>query len=52
MSAVGGEPLAEYPLESPPRFDGMAAAEGSIYMATVDGRVLCLAGSKQEPPNQ
>ena len=43
ISADGGKKLAELPLESPPLFDGMAAADGRLYLATVDGRVLCLS---------
>jgi hypothetical protein len=27
-----------------PVFDGMAAANGNLYVATTDGRVLCFAG--------
>jgi outer membrane protein assembly factor BamB len=42
VSAVDGERLAEIRLRSPPIFDGMAAANGRLYMATVDGKVLCL----------
>jgi len=42
LSTADGKPLAEYPLEHPPVFDGMAAAEGSIYMATTGGKVLRL----------
>ena len=41
--AVGdGRPLAEHPLPAPPVFDGMAAANGCLYLATLDGRVLCM----------
>ncbi len=35
---------AAYRLDSLPVFDGMAAAGGRLFMATADGRVLCLAG--------
>jgi len=41
VSASDGEKLAEYNLESPPVWDGMAAANGRLYLATNDGRVLC-----------
>jgi outer membrane protein assembly factor BamB len=39
-----GTVLAEHRLDSPAVWDGMAAANGRLYVATVDGRVLCLAG--------
>jgi len=44
VSAVDGEKLAEYELDSLPAFDGMAAAGGRLYISTSDGEVLCLAG--------
>jgi len=28
-------------LEAPPAFDGMSAAHGRLYMATLDGKVIC-----------
>ena len=34
-------------LDSPPVFDGMAAAAGQLYLATTDGRVVCLGGSAE-----
>jgi outer membrane protein assembly factor BamB len=39
-----GRQLAEYPLVSPPVFDGLAAAAGGLYLSTVAGSVLCLSG--------
>ena len=41
VSAGSGEKLHEYNLDSPPVFDGMAAADGSLYLVTMDGRVSC-----------
>jgi len=41
VSAADGLQLAEQPLDAPPVFDGMAAAEGKLFLVTVDGRVLC-----------
>jgi hypothetical protein len=41
-----GETLAEFELPSAPVFDGMIAASGKLYLATADGRVLCM-GKKQ-----
>ncbi len=42
LSTADGSELARHELESPPVFDGMAAADGKLYMATTDGEVLCL----------
>lgn len=41
VSVEEGEKLAEYELESPPVWDGMAAAEGRLYSALMDGSVIC-----------
>ena len=44
VAGADGKQLAEFPLQSPPVFDGMVAAAGRLYLATTDGSVLCLAG--------
>jgi hypothetical protein len=44
LSTADGSELAKYDLDSPPVFDGMAAAGGRLYMATTGGEVLCLDG--------
>jgi hypothetical protein len=31
-------------LPSPPAFDGISAAGGRLYIATEDGKLLCLSG--------
>jgi outer membrane protein assembly factor BamB len=41
VSAEDGARLYEYKLDSPPVFDGMAAADGKLYLATGDGCVSC-----------
>jgi hypothetical protein len=41
ISTADGKKLAEYRLESPPRFDGMAAANGRLYLSHTDGRLVC-----------
>jgi len=41
VSASDGEKLAEYKLDSLPVWDGMAAANGRLYLATKSGKVLC-----------
>lgn len=38
-----GQVLAEFPLDSPAIWDGMAAANGRLYIATVQGSLVCLA---------
>ncbi len=40
VSAADGEKIAEYELESIPVWDGMAAANGRLYLATIDGKLL------------
>jgi outer membrane protein assembly factor BamB len=44
MSASDGRKLAEYKLESVPAWDGMAAANGRLYLSLKSGRVVCMAG--------
>ena len=39
-----GKKLAEYPLPAPPAWDSLAVANGSVYIALTDGRLLCFAG--------
>ena len=43
VSVTDGKKLAEYELQSPPVFDGMAAADGRLYLSTTAGTVECLA---------
>ncbi len=47
VSAADGKELARYDLDSPPVFDGMAAAQGRLYMTTINGEVLCFRGGEQ-----
>ena len=42
ISATTGEALAQCELDSSPIWDGLAAADGRMYMATTDGRVICM----------
>ena len=42
LSAADGRELARHPLDSPPVLDGMAAANGRLYLACENGRVLCM----------
>ena len=49
LSKADGKRLAAYRLVSSPVFDGMAAADGKLYLATVDGKVLCMGASGSSP---
>ena len=44
ISATDGTELARYRLDSAPVFDGMAAANGRLYLSLKNGQVLCMAG--------
>ncbi len=46
VSAADGKKLAQYNIDSPPVFDGMAGAAGRLYMATVNGELLCFCEDK------
>ncbi|UCG47012.1 MAG: PQQ-binding-like beta-propeller repeat protein [Phycisphaerales bacterium] len=48
VSTADGSKLSEYDLDSPPVFDGMIAASGRLYIATVDGRILCFSSSSHD----
>ena len=42
ISAKTGEKLAEIQhLKAPPVYDGLIAADGCLYLSTLDGRVQC-----------
>ncbi|MEA3226581.1 MAG: PQQ-binding-like beta-propeller repeat protein, partial [Planctomycetota bacterium] len=43
-SAADGKKLAQYELDAPPVWDGMAAAYGKLYISTTDGKISCLGG--------
>ena len=47
VNKADGKKLAEYRLDSPPVFDGMAAAYGRLYVSDTEGRVVCLQGGQQ-----
>ena len=44
VSREDGSKLAEYDLEAPPRFDGLAAAYGRLYLVDKAGVLSCWAG--------
>jgi outer membrane protein assembly factor BamB len=41
VSPADGRDLAQYELDYPPVFDGMAAAAGKLYISTVNGDLRC-----------
>jgi len=41
VSAENGKTLAEYKLDYPPVFDGMAVSGNCLYLTTLDGRIEC-----------
>jgi hypothetical protein len=41
VSAPEGTKLAEYQLDAPPVWDGLAAADGRLYLASTDGVLRC-----------
>ena len=46
VSPSDGRTLAEYPLVSPPVFDGLIAANGRLYVSARDGRLLCMGAAE------
>jgi hypothetical protein len=46
VDAKTGIKLSEYRLDSLPVWDGMAAANGSIFLSTIDGEVICYSRRK------
>jgi outer membrane protein assembly factor BamB len=48
ISAVDGTELAWRQLDCSPVFDGMAAANGNLYLSLEDGRVVCLGENEHE----
>jgi outer membrane protein assembly factor BamB len=44
VSALKGQKLYEYKLDTLPVWDGMIAAGGKLYLSTTDGEVACLTG--------
>lgn len=45
LSTADGTELGRRRLGATPVFDGMAAANGRLYVVTADGTLVCLAGS-------
>lgn len=49
VSAIDGKTLFEYHLNSLPTWDGMAAANGSLYFSTATGSVHCFGAGNARP---
>jgi len=46
VATESGEPLAEFKMKEVPVFDGLIAARERLYMATMDGTLICFGGTK------
>ena len=46
VSTNDGKTVAEYKLNSPPVFDGMAAANGKLFIVLEDGSLVCMSAKK------
>jgi outer membrane protein assembly factor BamB len=46
VSTESGKMGSELKLKSPPVWDGMSVAQGRLYVATVDGKVICFGKAK------
>lgn len=46
VSAADGKKLGELLLPSPPAWDGLIAAEGCLFLSTLDGRVWCFRSAE------
>ena len=49
VAKAHGRVVRRYALDTIPVFDGMAAAQDSLFMTTVDGRVICMAAEGKSP---
>jgi hypothetical protein len=52
VSAADGQKVAEYALDSIPVWDGMAAANGRLYLSLKSGQVLCMTGTSAVAANR
>jgi outer membrane protein assembly factor BamB len=48
-SPEDGRLIADFPIESPPVLDGLAAAYGKLYMSRMDGSVSCFKAGITKP---
>ena|GEM_PF-5883335 len=49
VSIADGNDAARYSLKSPPVWDGMAAANGRLYVSMANGKVKCFVGTNYPP---
>jgi len=49
VSRKNGQKLAAYRLDFVPRFDGLIAGNGRLYVSTLGGEVLCLDSKQGQP---
>jgi hypothetical protein len=49
MSTANGKPLARYDLDAMPVWDGMAAANGRLYVSLTNGKVVSFVGTNYPP---
>lgn len=45
VGCADGGKRAEYELDSPPVFDGMAAANGRLYLVNNNGKIICFGAN-------
>jgi len=41
VATEDGTRARKYPLDAPPTWDGLSAADGRLFVATTDGKVVC-----------
>jgi hypothetical protein len=46
VSTRDGSTLKDYELKSLPVWDGLAAAQGRLYLATQDGSIVCFGAAR------
>jgi hypothetical protein len=49
VSRDGGKKLTVYRLDFVPRFDGLIATKGRLYVSTLEGEVVCLSSASGRP---
>jgi len=46
-ATADGNKLAQLDLNAPPVWDGLAVGENKLFVSTLDGTVICLAGTQE-----
>ncbi len=52
VSTQDGKMLSQYRLDAPPSWDGLAAANGRLYLSTEAGTVVCMGGGSSAARNK